>query len=531
MTTQSSTAQRAEQIPARAWLTLIAVIVGALVFQLDGIVVGVANPGIAAGLRAGPAGIQWVNTAQLLALAGLAIPAGTLADRFGRKRMFLLGVGGFTAASLLCGLAPSIEVLIGGRVLQGACGALLLPAALGSIRAAFPPGRLPTALGVFGSAVALVLTVAPPLAGALVEKAGWSWAFFAGVPFGVAGVVLGALVMTDQPPGETPPLDLPGAAAATLGITALVWAFTGAQQAGWASARTIGFAAASLLLLIGFVVLQRISPHPLIPLGLFRSRSFTIGLVLLALALAAMSAVTFFLMFFLQGVQGKGGFAATVALLPLTVVLIVSPSIGGLLTQRLGARTTLLLGAACYAVAFAFLLRLTADSGAVDVGLPLALAGFGNGLLTVSAMEAILGGVPAAHTAAAAGVKEAVGEIGGTIGIAGFGTLLGSVVGFVLPGALRGTLGDTALTELLMADHSLRADVELGFAPAARDALLGRLIETGIPADAAARAAAAVTAAAHRAFVDGMHAVYAVCVGAAILASLLALLLRDPRAD
>ena len=147
----------------RAWLSLLAVVLGILVVQLDGTVVAIANPAIAADLGADLAGIQWVTTAYLLVLAGLLIPAGNVADRIGRKKAFLVGIGGFSLASLLCGLAPNVELLIGARVLQAVFGALLGPAALAVVRAAFPPEKLPAAFGVFGSASSIALGVGPLL--------------------------------------------------------------------------------------------------------------------------------------------------------------------------------------------------------------------------------------------------------------------------------------------------------------------------------------------------------------------------------
>ncbi|MFI9503493.1 DHA2 family efflux MFS transporter permease subunit [Nocardia sp. NPDC052566] len=513
----------AERIPLRAWLTLLAVAVGAFVTQIDGLVVAVASPDIAAGLRAGPAQIQWVSTAQLLALASLAIPAGTLADRFGRKRIFLLGVGGFTASSLLCGLAGSIELLIGGRVLQGASSALLLPAALGALRAAFPPNRLPTALGVFGSVTALALTGAPQLGGWLVEHLGWSWAFFVTVPFGILGIGIGALVISESAQRVSNPLDLPGVLTSTIAVVSLAWAVTGVQDNGWASAQTIGLAVVSIVFFAGFLVVERLSAHPMVPLGLFRNRSFSVGLVLLALTLIGMSAVTFYLMFYLQGVQGKRSADAATALLPLFIAYMIAPPTGGLLTQRFGARATMMLGAACNAIAFAFLLRLAPDSATLTLAVPLALIGVGTGFLMVASMEAVLGTVPAEQAGVAAGVKQAVSQLASTLGIAGFGTLLASLISAEFPDAVRTALApNTALAEQVAEDPGIQQQVGLGFPPSSTQTLPRDLTDTVVTT---------ITDTAHRVFTDGVHVVFGVCIVIAVLAGALAVFVRDPNTE
>ena len=193
----------------RAWLSLLAVALGVMVVQVDGTVVAIANPAIAADLGAGLDGISWVTTGYLLVLAGLMIPAGTIADKVGYKKAFLVGTAGFALASLLCGLSSSIGMLIGARVLQATFAALLAPAGLAVLRAAFPPEKLSMAFGVFGAVSAVALAGGPILGGVLVEYASRPWAFFVNLPLGVIAVVVGALVIRDVAPGRASPLDIP----------------------------------------------------------------------------------------------------------------------------------------------------------------------------------------------------------------------------------------------------------------------------------------------------------------------------------
>ncbi|MFJ4650286.1 MFS transporter [Nocardia sp. NPDC088792] len=512
--------------PLSAWLTLVAVAVGTLVVLIDGTAVMVAMPAIAEDLHASPAGIQWVGNGQLLALAGLTIPAGTIADRIGRKRAFLLGVGGFALCSLLCGLAPSIGPLIAARVLQGAFGALLMPAGLAAIRAAFPERRLPAAVGVMGSVAAVASAGGPLLGGLLVQHGNWRWTFFVNVPFGIVGVAVAVWVMTESAVREYKRMDLAGAASSTIAIVAIVWAITAAQDRGWNSARTIGLGIAGVLALATFLMVERRVRNPMVPLGLFRNRSFTAGLALLTLTVSVLSAVIFYLMFFLQGVQGRNETAAALALLPLTAVYAVSPLIGGVLVQKAGARTTLVVGAVCNAVAMMLMLRLTVDSGFATLAPPLALIGVGVGFLLVGSVDAVLAGTPVDKAGVTAGVKESAQQLGGTLGVAISGTVLMTLVGARFPAAARHALADTPAAGLAD-DRVLQQQAALGF-PAASQQALGRSLErSGTAPEQARHLVGAVTEVAHRTFTDSLHIVYGAGICVAVLAALLALLVRD----
>ncbi|MDN5725264.1 MAG: MFS transporter, partial [Propionibacteriales bacterium] len=230
--TSASTAGR------RSWLTLLAVALGIMVIQLDGTIVSVANPAIAASLGAGPAQIQWVTTGYLLVFAGLLIPAGTVADRLGHKRVFLIGVGGFTLASLLCGASVSVEMLIAGRILQAVFAAAIGPAGLALIRTAFPGDALPRALGVFGAVTAAALASGPLLGGALMSVGSWHLVFLVNLPFGLLAVLVGGRVLRHAPPQSRDRLDIAGAVTLVGSMVAVIWGITSIQDNGW-SANTI----------------------------------------------------------------------------------------------------------------------------------------------------------------------------------------------------------------------------------------------------------------------------------------------------
>ena len=493
----------------RAWSSLLAVVLGVLVVQLDGTVVAIANPVIAADLGADLAGIQWVTTGYLLVLAGLLIPAGNLADRIGRKKAFLIGVGGFSLASLLCGLAPSVELLIGARVLQAAFGALLGPAALAVVRAAFPPEKLPAAFGVFGSASALALGGGPLLGGVLVEYASWPWVFFVNLPFGIVAVAVGLAVLDESGERVRQPLDLPGAVTLTLALIGIVWGVTHVQPQ-FVSWNGLGALAVGMALLVAFVVIERRSPHPMMPLELFANRTFAVGAVLTAVTMVAFFAVLFYLTFFLQNTQGRGEISTALALLPLTVVFLVASPAAGWLAGRIGVRATLVLGAAFIAGSLTMLLFLGLDTGAALLVPALMLAGFGLGFLMMPAASIVVGSAPVEKAGVASGIQQSLQQLGSTLGVAAFGTVLASAT----TAGLAGASSDPAVAAVL-AGPTVQQGVQLGFGPAS----VAQLGEAGLPQQVVTE----VTRIAHETFVSGVHTVFGVGIAVAIVAGVLAL--------
>ncbi len=517
----------------RSWLSLIAVAFGIMVVQIDGTVVAIANPAIAADLKAGLDEIQWVTTGYLLVLAGLLIPMGTVADKIGRKKGFLLGVGGFTLASALCGMAGSIEVLVGGRVLQAIFGALLVPSALAVIRAAFPAEKLAMAIGIFSAFTALALAAGPILGGVLVEVASWPWVFFVNLPFGLLAVLLGLLCIKESTQGTPAPLDVPGAITLTLAMVSVVWAISNAQLKGWVSTHTLGFLGLGLVLLGVFLVIELKSKHPMVPLGLFRDRSLSIGTVLMVVVMFAFYAILFYLTFYLQGVQGKNGVAAGIALLPLTAVFTISSPVGGWVTGKLGLRGALVTGAVFVSGSLAVLLMLETDSGMLTLAPSLVLGGFGMGFMMVAATQAIIGNAPVDKAGVASGVQQSMTQLGGVLGTSVFGTLLASSVMANFATNVRGAFagGGGPVAEQLANNEEIRKSVELGFGPASQDAVATQLSQTGMPAGQVQQVVGTLTRAAHETFIQGLHTVFAVAVGVAVVAGLVSLLVRNPKVD
>ncbi|EWM18590.1 MFS transporter [Kutzneria sp. 744] len=521
-----------EPAPARhGGLVLLAVALGTMVVQLDGTVVSIANPSIASGLHASLSSIAWVATSYLLVIAALLIPAGAVADRIGHSRAFLIGIAGFSLGSVVCGLSTSIGMLIGARVLVGVFAALLTPAGLAVLRSSIAPDKLGRAFGVYGGISALSLAGGPVLGGLIVQYASWPWVFFINLPVGIVAVAVGLLVIPRKTEHRPAPLDVVGAITLTLAMTAIVWAINGVPVWGWTSVNTLGVLIVGLVLAGVFVVLQKRVRHPMVPLSLFRNRTFSAGSVLMLVSRLAFYAIVFYLTFYLQGVRGDDPVGAAVALLPLTAVFAVSAPLASLLMAKLGMRWTLVIGAVLTAVALLALLRLGVDSSGTTLALPLVLCGFGIGFFMVPAMQAIVGSAPVDKAGAASGVQQSAAQIGSTLGVAVFGSVISTFVATNFGGAVQAAFGGSPspLALQFAADPTVRQAVGLGFSPATSQQLSQHLIQANVPADQVNYLTTTLTTAAHSTFVDGMHLVFLISAGITVVSGLIALIIREPK--
>jgi EmrB/QacA subfamily drug resistance transporter len=287
------------------WLTLITVAVGVMMVALDGTIVAIANPAIQKDLGATFAQVQWITNGYFLALAVSLITAGKLGDRFGHRQTFLIGVVGFAAASGAIGLSDSIALVVTFRVLQGLFGALLMPAALGLLRATFPAEKLNMAIGIWGMVIGASTAGGPILGGVLVEHVNWQSVFFINVPVGVLAVVLGVLILLDHRAENAPrSFDILGIALLSTSVFCLVWALIKAPPSewGWGDAKTLAFLGASVLGFALFAFWETKVKEPLIPLALFRSVALSAGVVLMVLMAIAFMGGLFFVTFYLQNV-------------------------------------------------------------------------------------------------------------------------------------------------------------------------------------------------------------------------------------
>ncbi|MFJ6544552.1 MFS transporter [Streptomyces sp. NPDC091385] len=492
------------------WFTLITVAVGVMMVALDGTIVAIANPAIAKDLHASFSDVQWITNAYFLALAVSLITAGKLGDRFGHRQTFLIGVTGFALASGAIGLSDSIPAVVTFRVFQGLFGALLMPAALGLLRATFPAEKLNMAIGIWGMVIGASTAGGPILGGVLVQHVNWQSVFFINVPVGLLALLLGTLILLDHRAENAPrSFDLPGIALLSGAMFCLVWALIKAPAWGWGDGRTWGFIGASALLFVAFAWWETKVAEPLIPLTLFRSVPLSAGVVLMVLMAIAFMGGLFFVTFYLQNVHGLSPVDAGLHLLPLTGMMIVGSPLAGFAITKLGPRIPLAGGMTLTAVAMYGMSTLKADTGSATMSIWFALLGLGLAPVMVGATEVIVGNAPMELSGVAGGLQQAAMQIGGSLGTAVLGAVMASKVDNDLPGNWAAA-GLPKLTPAQLGQAS--EAVQVGVPPVTKE----------MPPTLIAK----ITDVAHDTFISGMSLASLVAAGVAAAAILVALLTR-----
>jgi EmrB/QacA subfamily drug resistance transporter len=526
----SAARSRRERAQGNPWLTLVAVALGVMMVGLDGTVVGVANPTIAADLEASLSGLQWVTNGYLLALAVLLILGGKLGDRYGRKKVFVIGIAGFALTSLGCALSPSIGVLIAFRVLQGVAGALLMPNTLALIRSAFPPAELNRAVGIWGGSSALAVASGPIIGGLLVEHVSWESIFLLNLPLGLlAAVVALAWVRESKDEEHTGSFDVPGVALLSGGLFLLVWALIKAQDKGWGSAYVLLFALAGLVVLGLFVLREQRADDPLLPLDIFRERSVWAGTLLVVVGFFALFGVLFFIGLYLQNTHGYSPVQTGVRMLPLTAMFVVSAPLGGWMTERFGPRPPLILGMLMLVVAFFGLSRLEVDTSYMGQWPYFLIIGLSFGLVIVSTTQAILGNVPVERGGVAGGLQSTAQQLGGVLGTAVFGSIIAASV----TGSLSDELASRNVPGPVAGIVSKAGElVSQGVSPVDPEKAPKELV-AGIAQAAGGSPSPELTAsirdASYATFIDGLHAAMYVGVGLAVVAAALGFLVSRGR--
>jgi EmrB/QacA subfamily drug resistance transporter len=398
-------------------------VLGSGLAALDATVINVALPAIGDDLDTDIAGLQWILNGYLLTLAAFLLLGGSLGDRFGRRRVFTIGVVWFAGSSLLCGLAPDVEVLVAARALQGVGGALLTPGSLALLQAGLHPDDRAAAIGAWSGLGGVATAIGPFAGGWLVDAVSWRWIFLLNVP--LAALTLAAVRHVPESRDEAMPpgLDVAGATAAAIGLAGITWALIGAEAgaAGVPAAAVIGVGA-----LLGFVAIQARSPHPLMPLDLFANRWFT-GTNVVTLALYFAIGGSFFLLtVHLQVTLGYSPVEAGAALFPLTVVMLLFSARSAALGQRIGPRLPMTVGPVVAGVGLLWLSRVGEGSTyADDVLPPLLLFGFGL-VATVAPLTATaLASAAERHAGIASGVNNTVARTAGLLAVAALPGLAG----------------------------------------------------------------------------------------------------------
>jgi EmrB/QacA subfamily drug resistance transporter len=408
------------------WLLATAVL-GSGMAGLDATVVGIALPAIGRGFAVGVDGLQWVVTAYTLTLAGLLLLGGNLGDRFGRRRVFVIGTVWFGLASALCGLAPGAGTLVLARGLQGVGGALLTPGSLALLQASFVAEDRPRAIGAWSGLTGVAAAVGPFVGGWLIAAVSWRLVFFINVPLTAAVVLMTARhVPESRALDGRGPLDVVGAVTVTAGLVGLTYGLIEGPATGWTSPAVMGPLVAGVVLLGLFLLVESRAAEPLLPLGLFASAQFAAANAVTFVVYGALGGVLFLTPVALQEVAGYSPLAAGTALLPVTTIMLALSARSGSLAARIGPRLQMAAGPSIVAAGVLLLVRLAADGNYLTEVLP-AVVVFGLGLaVTVAPLTATaLGAAPAEHAGVASAVNNDVARVAGLIVVAGLPALAG----------------------------------------------------------------------------------------------------------
>jgi EmrB/QacA subfamily drug resistance transporter len=410
-----------EYATARGKWVLVATVLGSGLAAIDATVVGIALPAIGRDFDAGMTSLQWIVTGYTLTLAGLLLVGGALGDRYGRRKVFVVGVVWFAVASLLCGLAPNVETLIAARALQGAGAALLTPSSLAIIEATFVPADRSKAIGAWSGFGGLATAIGPFIGGWLITSVSWRYIFIINLPLAalVVWICVRHVPETRDEAEAGRPIDLVGGGLVTLSLVGLCYGLTEGARLGWGSPVIVGALVAGVALLGAFVLWERRAENPVLPLSVFNNRRFSATNAVTFIVYGALGATFFLLPIQLQQVSGYSPLASGAALLPVTVIMLLLSAQSGALASRIGPRLQMSVGPLLVAAGMVLLGRIGPGGNYLTEVLPAVLV-FGLGLATTVAplTATALSSVPAERSGVASAVNNDVARAGGLIAIA-----------------------------------------------------------------------------------------------------------------
>jgi DHA2 family multidrug resistance protein-like MFS transporter len=415
----------------RRWWALGAVSLCVLAVGLDGTVLSVALPTLAVRLHASESDLQWFSSSYLLVLAAAMLPAGLLGDRYGRKRVMLVALALFGVGSAACAVSVSSLEFIAARVLLGVAGAGVIVMALSSLTVLFSEEERPKAVGVWSAANFLALPIGPVLGGWLLSHVWWGWVFLMNIPVVAVGLVAASVLIPESRASRRPALDLVGVVSSVAGLVAVTYGLIEAGQHGWTNAVALASIIAGLAVLACFVAWERglsarPGGEPLVDPALFRSRSYTWGVILIAIAILAMMGVLFTMPQYFQGVLGTNAMGSGLRLLPLVGGLVAGAIPADQVARVLGAKVTVAAGFVVLAAGLALGSTTSVGSGGLFVAVWMALVGAGMGLALATASSAALSELSEEHSGIGSAVLQAVNKTGGPLGTAVLGSILSS---------------------------------------------------------------------------------------------------------
>ncbi|QJY45071.1 DHA2 family efflux MFS transporter permease subunit [Pseudonocardia broussonetiae] len=468
MTTQQPV-RGAEGTPANPWPALWALVLGFFMILVDSTIVSVATPAIMADLGVSVDAVVWVTSAYLLAYAVPLLVTGRLGDRFGPRRVYLVGLVVFTLASLWCGLTGTLGELVAARVVQGLGAALMTPQTMAVITRTFPAENRGRAMSLWGAVAGIATLVGPILGGVLVDGLGWEWIFFINVPVGVVGFLL-ALRLVPELPTHVRRFDLVGVALSAVGMFLLVFGIQEGQAYDWGTivgpVSVWSLIGTGVVVLAAFVVWQARGPaEPLVRLGLFRDRNFSLANVVISTVGFTVTAMVFPILFYAQAVLGLSPTGSALLLVPMAVVSGVLALYVGALTDRMHPRVLAGIGLASWSVSLVWLAAVMGpDTPIWQLLLPIALLGVANGFVWAPVSTTATRNLPPADAGAGSGVYNTTRQIGAVLGSAAIAVLIASRLAANLPAAPGGGPTETIA--------QLPEPLHAGFATAMAQALL-----------------------------------------------------------
>jgi EmrB/QacA subfamily drug resistance transporter len=494
---------------AEPWI-LAATILGSSIAFIDGTVVNVALPVLQRDLQATVADVQWIVEIYSLFLAALILVGGSLGDHFGRRRIFALGISLFALASMCCGLAPNVALLILARAVQGLGGAMLIPGSLAIISASFEEARRGRAIGTWSGFTAITAAIGPVLGGWLVQYASWRWVFFINLPLAIIVLILLFWRVPESRDEEgARRLDWWGALLATVGLGVLVYGLIQAGQAGLGDPLVLSCLAVGVLVLLAFVLVEARTKEPMLPLGLFRSRTFSGANLLTLFLYAAMGGALFFFPFNLVQVQGYTTTASGASMLPLILIMFLLSRWSGGLVTRYGAKLPLVVGPIIVAIGYVlFTLPGVGGSYWVTYFPAVVVLGLGMAVSVAPLTTAVMGAVEPHRAGIASGVNNAVSRMAGLLAIA--------VLGIVMVGVFSSSL-DSRLAALPVTPH-VRQTI---------DAQRVKLGDIQVPPDVSHNVSLSLQRSIDDAFVDGFRVVMLSAAGLALASALSAFVLIE----
>jgi EmrB/QacA subfamily drug resistance transporter len=497
-----------DRVYERRWWTLGVLVFSLLLIGLDNTILNVALPTLVRDLRATASQLQWIVDAYTLVFAGLLLTAGSLGDRFGRKRALQTGLLVFLAGSLASAFSGSAGVLIASRTLMGMGAAFIMPSTLSILTNVFPAGERGRAIGIWAGASGLGIAIGPVTGGWLLEHFWWGSVFLINLPIVAVALATGRFLVPESRDPNATPLDPVGAGLSVAGLTALLYAIIEAPSHGWTDGTILASFAAAAVLLGVFITWERRAAHPMLDVRLFENRRFTAASTSIALVFFAMFGSIFFLTQYLQFVLGYDALQAGVRIIPVALGLVPAAPLSARLAERVGTKLVVATGLATVALALGLLSTASTSSGYGLVAATLVILGAGMGLAMTPATDSIMGALPLAKAGVGSAVNDTTRQVGGALGVAVLGSLLSSSYGPRMTGAMHGL----PAAAVKAASDSVGAATELA-------ARIG------------GRAGHALLALSHSAFISAMDSTLVVAAAVALAGAIVSLCFLPARAE